>query len=229
MCSIVTLFRPIIRLKSHLCLFHIPTRYGIEIVLSWCRILHPRGGSMSNLSADGDQLKTGNLFLAVGILDHTTDAMILDGSAVPRLRKALSLVNNYEDCSRAFKEFLRKVLCDFRSRHPRFALTQLVDQIFEPGPKSWPGMDEEFDAIERECLRRIAESPMVDFARDTNPDGYNELLEAMAGDSSIVNDTLDRIPPVRATPRRRAWRVRMFDRLWLWTMKLSVRRFHPPH
>jgi hypothetical protein len=122
------------------------------------------------------------------------------------MRKALSLVSKREDTSKEFGAFLWHELANFQRRHPRFAMEQVVDHIYEAGPASWPSMDTEFTAIGQECLRAVAQPPIVDFLRDTDADAYNALLEAMAEDNSIVGDTLDHLPPVRAKARRAAWR-----------------------
>jgi hypothetical protein len=137
----------------------------------------------------GRALKTGKFFLAAGILAHTTDGMILDGTAEPRLRKALSLVNKHDDTFDDFCEFLENHMSHFEGRHPEFPIEEFVDSIFQDGPSSWSGMDAELRMITQYLWSTMTSPAFVDAVRNV-PDVYNSLLEQMANDPTIVKKTL---------------------------------------
>jgi len=81
-----------------------------------------------------------NFILAAGIVAKTTDEMILDGSAIEGLRKALSLVGwgnpeptNYQigALSDLIEEWMRRRLDAFEERYPDFPIVQFIDDVFE--------------------------------------------------------------------------------------------------
>ena len=134
-------------------------------------------------------LKEGNFFLAAGILTRTTDEMILGGTAEPRLRKALSLVNKHQDTFDDFGEFLENRMSQFEERHPEFPILWFVDSIFQDGPSSWPGMDAELRMITQDVWSTMTSPAFLDTLRNV-PDVYNLLVEHMAHDPTIVKKTL---------------------------------------
>ena len=132
--------------------------------------------------------KTGNYFLALGILSHTTDEMILNDTALPRFRKALSLVNQHPDTFEDFTNILENHLFAFEVRYPEFPIEQFVDRVFKDGPTQ-----SELRAIVQEQVSMIANPAVLDVCRDQLPEIFNSLLDTMAQNSSIVNQTLKAI------------------------------------
>ena len=137
--------------------------------------------------------KTGNYFLALGILAHTTDEMILTDTALPRFRKALLLVYQHPDTFEDFTNVLENHLFGFEIRYPEFPIEKFVDRIFGDGPTHWPWMEEELRAILQEQVSMIANPAVLDICRDQLPEIFNSLLDAMAQTSSIVNQSLKAI------------------------------------
>jgi hypothetical protein len=93
-------------------------------------------GAKERLKAEVDV----NFILAVGIVARTADEMILDGSAVKGLRKALSLVGwgnleptkyHLDALNDLIEEWMRPRLEAFESRYPDFPIVQFIDDVFE--------------------------------------------------------------------------------------------------
>ena len=81
-----------------------------------------------------------NFILAVGIVARTTDEMILDGSAVEELRKALALVGwgnlepteyQLDALNDLIEEWMRRRLEAFESRYPDFPVVKFIDDVFK--------------------------------------------------------------------------------------------------
>ena len=143
---------------------------------------------------DSQSRKECNYFLAIGILVHTTDEMILNGSAAPRLCKALSLVRGADsDRLEDFCTLIIGRLNNFERTHPEFPVEEFVDNLWEDGPMNWKGMDAEFEMILQEGWDSITRPGFLDRLRDQMPDAYESILTEMANDSSIMQRTLDGI------------------------------------
>src|SRR5262245_6140748 len=81
-----------------------------------------------------------NYILAAGIIRTTTDAEIMNGSAVEGWRAALSLVNwgnpnptdyQAEALTDFVEEWMRPRLTAFEERHPDFPIVKFIDDVFE--------------------------------------------------------------------------------------------------